>query len=95
MSGKLITTASGRSIEVDTSDEACLEFGFQSGDRVIFRGEKGVVEGVSDQGCYGCADRYDCDNPAKDQKALFITFETNSGATFLPKENCSELKKIE
>lgn len=44
---KIVTSRSGDKIMVDTSDEACSEFGFKHGDRVeVPRCGKATVEGV-------------------------------------------------
>ena len=83
MSRKVISTHGGGSVEVDTSDEACLEFGFRSGDKVIFDGrQNGVVEGVGSPRHLSA-------------EVLWITMEPNDGSTWLSKNSCKSLKKVE
>ncbi|MCK4387032.1 MAG: hypothetical protein KAV41_03060 [Candidatus Pacebacteria bacterium] len=45
---KKVVAVMGEIFEVDISDEACLQFGFRHGDRMVYPGlGKGVVEGVA------------------------------------------------
>ena len=47
---KIIMSNLGHEVEVDTSEEICLEYGFKSGDRIplqsIFGVRFGVVQGI-------------------------------------------------
>ena len=49
MSKKQVKSRSGRTFDVDTSDEACGKFGFKHGDRIVDNNndEKGTVMGVA------------------------------------------------
>lgn len=44
-----VVSGTGTKFEVDTSDEACTEFGFKHGDKIIYNrlGYTGVVVGVA------------------------------------------------
>ncbi|MFA5229969.1 MAG: hypothetical protein WC422_00640 [Candidatus Paceibacterota bacterium] len=84
MSIKVISTHGGGSVEVDTSDEACLEFGFRAGDKIIFDGrQNGVVEGVGHPPCHISTE------------VLWVIIEPNDGAVWLSKNFCKLLKKVE
>ncbi|HCU01483.1 TPA: hypothetical protein DIC62_01630 [Candidatus Nomurabacteria bacterium] len=47
MSYAWVTSWTGKSFSVNTSDEACAVFGFKSGDRIISRAGGGIVIGVA------------------------------------------------
>ncbi len=51
-----VTRKSGGTIMVDTSEKACLKFGFKHGDRIIDPdGDKGIIIGVAPScGCTLC-----------------------------------------
>ncbi|MFP4514811.1 MAG: hypothetical protein ACLFNO_02275 [Parcubacteria group bacterium] len=52
---KTVFSKSGRKIEIDISDEACSEFGFKHGARIVHPNlGKGTVEGVGHVN--GCTD---------------------------------------
>ena len=80
---KRIIAWSGITIYVDTSDKACLEFGFKSGDKVIWNGVKGTVEGVASS--FG--------HSSESEPVLWLTFvDNNNKSTYLDKRDCRRLK---
>ncbi|HRZ29541.1 MAG TPA: hypothetical protein P5052_02085 [Candidatus Paceibacterota bacterium] len=86
---KTITTVVGDEITIDDSNEACNKFGFNVGDMVSYRGEKGVVLGVGVPG-----PDTDCEHCSEFTKVLWFKFELDEGATFCCPFKLSDYKRI-
>lgn len=68
---KIYKTNSGKEIILDTSDEACSEFGFKAGQRVKINGngKEGIVAGVAHSELYN-------------NLQLWFSFNSDNGVTY-------------
>lgn len=85
---KVVTTANGKEVEIDTTNKACVPFGFNGGDKIVLpNGDKATVLGVGPScDCILCQKMGRVGKPA-----VYMAIDNYGGAILCTNDNLVEI----